>query len=427
MADEAEPSAASGGALPPNAHPYVHALRLHQGARGFVALCSKPGTDGRAMNTRCHEGPELFTRLPPPGAPGEYFISVNTFEGPQRTIANLLSLRASFIDLDFRDLPVHAGATEEQIWAEVQVVLAARTIPPPTMVVASGRGLHVYWNFPRGLPKGALTRWNAVQRHLCDALKTFGADPKSRDAARVLRLAGTRNPKTGTVAGFLHLDFDRDVDFEALVRAVLPLSQWQLQELRRQRAAQAAEAGKRDPDRSNRARDAQHAYLDTMIADIDRLIAYRWGGHIPEGHRNQTLFVRGCFLARRCGIAKLEGALLAFGLATCNLDVDEMRQIVGSIVKKITDDGRGYCYSTVGAAEALGVTVAEVRAAGLVRLHPADPELAEEHHHEKLRRDREQKAAQRRAAGIPARPVRGTPWKVLGIPRSTWYAKHYNK
>ena len=69
MADAAKSSAAGGELLPPpHAHPYVHALRLRQTAREFVELCKKPSTDGRALDTRCYEGPELFTCLLAPGA-----------------------------------------------------------------------------------------------------------------------------------------------------------------------------------------------------------------------------------------------------------------------------------------------------------------------------------------------------------------------
>jgi len=179
------------------------------------------------------------------------------------------------------------------------------------MVVGSGRGLHLYWNFPKGLPRNVLPRWNGVQAHLCSLLKPFGADHNSRDAARILRLAGTYNPKAGRLATLVHLDFDRDVDFEDLARAVLPFSQWQLQDLRRQRAERNAEAKLLDPVRSSRGRDVHRAFIDTVVADIDRLIAHRWGGRIPERHRNQTLFVRFSFVARRIGMAKLEAALLA--------------------------------------------------------------------------------------------------------------------
>lgn len=430
MSGDAEPPAADGEALSPQGHPYIHAHRLHRGARGFVALCRKPGTNGRPIDMRCYEGPELFMHLPPTSAAGEHFISVNTFKSPRRTIENLLSLRACFVDLDFRDVSIWADAGEQDVWAELRLSLAARAILMPTMVVASGQGLHAYWNFPNGLPREALPRWNAVQQHLGQALKTFGADPGARDAARILRLAGTMNAKVGKPATLLHLELDRDVDFEDLAKPpLLPFSQWQLQELRKTRQEKAESAAAPASARSLRGREGLQAYIDTIIADIDRLVDLRWGGRIPEGHRNTTLFVRGCFLVRVVGTTKLEGALLAYGVSRCDLSSEEMLQIVGSIVKQIVDDGRGYRYSTAGAAEALGVTVAEVRAAGLLRLRPADPDLAEERRQERLKRDRERKAEERRqaSAAVVSKPRVGTPWLELGISRSTWYRKYYFK
>jgi hypothetical protein len=396
-----DPPVADGGAVSPHGHPYTHAYRLHHGGRGFVALCRKPGDNGRSMDTRCYEGPELFMHLPPTSAEGEHYISVNTFRSRRRTIANLLSLRACFVDLDFRDVSVWAEADEEEVWAELQLVLAARSVPMPTMVVASGQGLHAYWNFAAGLPRAALPRWMAVQQHLGQALKTFGADPGARDAARIMRLVGTMNAEAGKPATFLHLELDRDVDFEDLAKPpLLPFSQWQLQELRKTRREKADLAAAPASAHSLRAREALRVYLDTVIADIDRLVDYRWGGRIPEGFRNQTLFVRGCFLVRVIGMAKLRAALIAYGVSRCDLDPDEMGQIVGSIEKQIFDDGRGYRYSTAGAAEDLHVTVEEVRAAGLLRLHPADPVLAEERRQERLRRDRERQAEARREARL---------------------------
>lgn len=199
-----------------------------------------------------------------------------------------------------------------------------------------------------------------------------------------------------------------------MTRAVLPLGQHELQELRQQRATRKAQKQKSDSRHSTAARDAQRAYVDTIIADIDRLIGYRWGGRICPGYRNQVLFLRGSFVARRIGLGKLEDALLAFGLVTCDLEIREMRQIAGSIAARISADGRGYRYSTVGAAEALKITAEEVRAGRLLCVHPRDPEFAEFRRQAKRQRDRERKADQRRAADIQIRkPARGAPWKLM--------------
>jgi hypothetical protein len=407
----------------PFGHPYTHAYRLHRGGRGFVALCRKPGTNGRAMDQRCYDVGELFDHLPAAGADGDCFISVNTFKRPNRTAANLLGLRACFIDVDCQRLPVWANVSAEDVLSEIFATLTRRSIPHPTMVIATGAGLHLYWTFPKSLPKGVVPRWSAVQSQLCYALKVFGADSNAIDVARVLRLAGTTNTKVGIVARIIHLDLDRDVDFGDLASAVLPLTQHALQVLRR---ARAEKNKKRSADRSACGKLGYRTFVETLIADIDRLIAYRWNGRIPENHRNTTLFVRGCFLVRRVGVDAIEAALLAYGCAVCDLDPEEMVQIAGSIAKKIIGDGHGYRYSVVGAAAALGVTVEEVYAAGLVRLHPADPELAGARRQARLAVDRERKAVARRAQGVRARSeslARTQPWRAMRMCRSTWFAK----
>jgi hypothetical protein len=419
---DADPSAPDGEPVSPLGHPYTHAYRLHRGGRGFVALCRKPGTDGRAMDQRCYDVGELFDHLPAAGA-DEHFISVNSFKRPNRTAGNLLGLRACFIDVDCHRLPVWANVSSEGVLSEILATLSQRSIPHPTMVIASGRGLHLYWTFPKSQPKAAVPRWAAVQRHLCDALKVFGTDPNAIDVPRVLRLAGTTNTKVGTIARILHLDLDRDVDFGDLARAVLPLTQHALQELRQTRARKKK---RQSAGRSARAQSRYRTFVETIIADIDRLIAYRWHGRIPENHRNTTLFVRGCFLVRRVGVNAIEAALLAYGCAACDLDPEEMVQIAGSIAKKIINDRRGYNYSVVGAAAALGVAVDEVYAAGLVRLHPADPVLEAARREARRAADRERKAVTRRSRGV--RPTgeslaRTQPWRAMGMRRSTWFAK----
>ncbi len=47
------------------------------------------------------------------------------------------------------------------------------------------------------IPRAALPRWRACQEILKDLLASLGADPKARDAARVLRVVGT--PHTAPV------------------------------------------------------------------------------------------------------------------------------------------------------------------------------------------------------------------------------------
>ena len=116
-------------------------------------------------------------------------------------------------------------------------------IPPASVVVHSGRGLYLKWLLKSPVPQAALPRWNAVQREIVSRLVDFGADPKARDASRVLRLVTTCNTKQSDPdlrkvrvlwveeadgAPLLH-------DFERLAEAVLPFTR---------KEAAAAEADK---------------------------------------------------------------------------------------------------------------------------------------------------------------------------------------
>jgi hypothetical protein len=104
-----------------------------------------------------------------------------------------------------------------------------------------------------------------------------------------------------------------------------------------------------------------------------------------------------------------------------------MEQIARSITRKIAADGVGYRFTAAGAAIWLDVSVEEVRAAKLVRLHPPDPELLAERRGARRRQDRDQKRDKRRAAGNRPRSeslAQTRPWVGLGISKSTWYRRN---
>jgi hypothetical protein len=117
---------------------------------------------------------------------------------------------------------------------------------------------------------------------------------------------------------------------------------------------------------------------------------------------------------------------LSFGLTVCDLDEHEMEQIAGSIAAKIHCDYRGYRFSVVGAAEKLGITREDVRAGGLVRLHPSDPELDAARRSAREAQDRDRKRKLRLAAGVRPQAnslARIRPWASQGLSRSTWFRR----
>jgi len=118
------------------------------------------------------------------------FISVNTTFNGRRLASNTRQFRALYIDLDHKEYSFN-----DLIYRTWDLVNEEK-IPEPTMVVASGRGAHIYWRIEHA-PYQAIATWQELEDYLCYQLKDLGADKKAVDAARVLRLPDTINSRNG--------------------------------------------------------------------------------------------------------------------------------------------------------------------------------------------------------------------------------------
>jgi hypothetical protein len=108
------------------------------------------------------------------------------------------------------------------LWAdcdgEAAVAALERFEPAPAIVVASGTGpnCHAYWPLTEPLARDELQRAN---RRLAHAL---GADPVSADAARILRVPGTRSHKhtPPTAVDAIRLDCERRLRADDVIAAL---------------------------------------------------------------------------------------------------------------------------------------------------------------------------------------------------------------
>ena len=161
---------------------------LHHGLPGFTEIrpidrdgtpflagrrfAKTPNDAGRAVAALSARGPSLNT-----------YVGVATrLTSANGRKNNLASVRAVFADLDFTSSP-ECGVRER---------LAAFSLPP-SIVVRSGGGLHVYWLLTNPVDlqdAGELRRFESTLRSLAIEL---GADPACAEAARVLRPPGTWN------------------------------------------------------------------------------------------------------------------------------------------------------------------------------------------------------------------------------------------
>ena len=199
------------------------------------------------------------------------FISVNEFFG-WRLVRLLKELRACYVDID--------GCTSLEMALEM---LSDAQLPPPTMAVFSGRGIHLYWVHDP-VPKQALPVWQRCQDALIKALKPLGADAAAKDCTRVLRLTGSVNSKSSTAVRGVVFD-EQPWNFRDLCNEVLgyrkPGGKAKVYDLATMQA-----------HRGNRLRTGS-IYDRWHLVYQDLLTIGRWYdfGGIPEGSRNNWLFL----------------------------------------------------------------------------------------------------------------------------------------
>ena len=114
----------------------------------------------------------------------------------RRDKQHVARLKFLYVDLD-----VYKSQWKD--YSHVQILMQLESdyfgskIPTPSYVVNSGRGMYLLWRIDEHI--NAQPRWEQVQRYLHSQLIEFGADNAVvTDTARVLRIPGSINSKSGT-------------------------------------------------------------------------------------------------------------------------------------------------------------------------------------------------------------------------------------
>lgn len=226
------------GELPAERHRAVHLGILHRDTSGLVELT--PGTrppDGRLEVDRRHR-PEHFM---PGGASGKERWLADLLEHAERIVAGEYSharfagrsREEAFVGVAPRTEPRGSKATVEHtrfLWVDVDrpgelpalwALLAER--PCHLLIATAGSGgMHAYWRLDRPLVARRLDRRTGetdepIERANLRLIHHLGcaadgkpnvADPACKERARVMRLAGTVNHKTGRYARIVHADFE---------------------------------------------------------------------------------------------------------------------------------------------------------------------------------------------------------------------------
>ena len=275
-------------------------------SRSYVAICTQ-NIDGK-FHQWCVKPDMLSAHLAllEPASDMNVWISQGEFSRPNRRIVNLTRMGVCFLDLDTYKRTDTKSLTRDQVLAKIQSLCASAGIPPPSLVIFSGQGYQIKWLLSCYLPREALVRWNVVQEQLVKLFEPLGADPGAKDAARILRLVGTTNLKSGKRVEVVYAQPSPQggtvaVDFELLARLLLPLD--------RQRKSSKPTATKTAGDTPfelvpNEATGRKNSLLkgiNTRVLAWDRLHDLRklaeLRGGIGEGMRNTYLLVVACQMA----------------------------------------------------------------------------------------------------------------------------------
>lgn len=224
----------------------------------------------------------------------DVWISQATFYRTRRTVENVRSVGLSFVDIDCDDLPWAKDLTPIERANFILQICDESHIPRPSVIVHSGRGLHLKWLYTKAVPHPALPRWSVVEKHLVEKFRAFGADTKATDAARFLRLVATTNTKAKksknrceVVYANVEDTLDGSIcryEFDKFADMILPFTRQQIREFRQQRQ----ELTQSKEEKSQKTKWNPQSVNAMRADDLEKLVELRGG--ISEGMRMICLF-----------------------------------------------------------------------------------------------------------------------------------------
>ena len=250
---------------------------------GYFSLLFQRPNGKRQQSYQVEKMPQVLSSL---GFSIDIWMSQAEFFRMNRRIVNLARVGLLFVDLDVHTLPNQRGKSPESLtWALIEFC-RQEGLPPPSLVLFSGRGLYAKWLLTIPVPRQALPRWNACQRQLVNRLSEFGADMGAKDASRVLRVVNTVNSKSGERVRvvYVHGSMENPLryNFEELCESLLPVSRYDLENQRK------AKLGSVKGGNTSGLRSFSGCRLAwDRLEDLRKLAELRGG--TPEGERMKTL------------------------------------------------------------------------------------------------------------------------------------------
>ena len=146
----------------------------------------------------------------------DIYFGVATRDGGGGTKKNIVSIPAVWTDCDFKDI------------GRKQLYRRLKQFPfSPSIIIKSGGGVHFYWQLDEPASQDDILKIEDCNRRIASRL---GGDMNATDAARILRVPGTRNHKYKPVRDVSVIQINSfyyvlDDFFDLLPRATTPKSE----------------------------------------------------------------------------------------------------------------------------------------------------------------------------------------------------------
>jgi len=188
----------------------------------------------------------------------------------------------------------------------------------PSIVVDSGNGYHLYFRLSYEVDAKKLKQ---LETALLEVLKPLGADAKSRDLARILRLPGTINPRNGRPVRVI-AESDKEYDPDELGRS--------LEEKRSKAAKEGRPTASAQPTAS--------AWRRLGPAELGKVVEALRPGYIP-GYRESVCLALGGWCAR-AGVHPVSCAQIVERLYRETGDTDSLETRLDAVVRSYKKLGR---------------------------------------------------------------------------------------
>lgn len=233
------------------------------------------------------------------------FLSVNSFRYCSRREENLRAVNAFYCDIDTEK---KWCMKSEDFWQQKVIpFLEEKQFPFPSLVVNSGRGLHLYWIItPVEVNHPSVTfLYKSIQKKLSRLFKELKADYLI-DCSRHLRIAGTINKKEGKenqhvsiiyvddekdyelkiFRDYFQLQFNTDIEKQKKKNNMILIDYPIKSSYRSKRKSQ-----KKDSDTFSgvRKKFSKRSLYTARIHDLNQLIKQR--NYQLTGHRNDFFFI----------------------------------------------------------------------------------------------------------------------------------------